>query len=785
MGMESVTSGKSREDVVVSAQLHGIGREIGHLGLNHVYTTQPGTTIRSASFYRDRKLFGAVDPIFGNSVALLLASQTQEVPLRRVLVAPTQDGSGLFKDNRGRPHTDSFIEVEGQTVRHVRTTQPVELAGVYGYEPGRPEFELAEPDITGRFARVTNHKDQIKQILAAAGINVPRGIHITDLTDTDTVLDQCRTFHQDLAEGDRQRDIVLKPESETTHGDHVVMGNPGDGAFIDSARETVRQARKMGLSVIVEERIDSAPQPGLAEYNKQLCLAAGTPEDRIPTANELDLSFRVLFTVGEDPIFIDDELRYDNKGKIPVNVGKSAAVVRTDVIDPGEVTKVRETVKQSIAAVYRHVKEIGDPEALPEMVGGDCTIDRDGKVYVWELQWGPSGVGSLTKIDKEPTTSIGRVFVPYLEAILASRQAQSGHEEAALSQIPHTFETKDALFFELYDSGRFREAEILWWANFDLHPTKFTNETKNLSFMDILAEQTGHYQRALEYATALVNDEPGNEGYQEYKSKFEAGKKLSEIDKLMAAGEHAKAHDEFYHSDLLPDIWEHFGGEKLIETMESIAIETGWYLAPSEVTAQLVEQEPENETFQRVHRKFEAGVTLNRVMEHLNDEEYAQAHELFYYSDSFSSFFEDFDDEILVTTMEDIARGTGFYIAASEVTAQLIEQEPGNENFQRVHRKFEAGAALQHVGDHIEDGEYTAAHDRLYASQAVLETAFTTFDNEQILGMMATIAGHTGEYRLPLNIAQQLVRWDSDNTTYQRFLTEFQKGFDIAAINAR
>ncbi|HZE87316.1 MAG TPA: hypothetical protein VE090_03865 [Methylomirabilota bacterium] len=108
-----------------------------------------------------------------------------------VFVAPTEHCSGLIADDkRTKVYTDSFWVTEPDTegnsvVKHVKPSRPIPIDSilVIPSKENDPVLKNQETPLEKRFGKVTDDKYQTKQVLAAAGIPMPRGILVKDISD--------------------------------------------------------------------------------------------------------------------------------------------------------------------------------------------------------------------------------------------------------------------------------------------------------------------------------------------------------------------------------------------------------------------------------------------------------------------------------------------------------------------------------------------------------------------------------------------------------------------------
>jgi hypothetical protein len=239
---------------------------------------------------------------------------------------------------------------------------------------------------------------------------------------------------------------------------------------------------------------------------------------------DVDYNFRVITTLGRNPEVIDAEIRYQQKSNQPVNRATGAGAVRTDSLeDPELIERVHATAQKAVSAVYQHIRETNEPEALPDFIGVDLIPDTERNVYVLEVQCGPGGFGTLTSIDRQPLDGIPNVLIPaQMQALREPFSNRQPINPETLQRLPIHEEAAIIQYRAHCINGNNKAAERVLY-------TLATNYSSmspenNLRSFEKLAVHTGHTSYALRYVNELLTAEPDNPIYHEYKTKFESQK---------------------------------------------------------------------------------------------------------------------------------------------------------------------------------------------------------------------------------------------------------------------
>lgn len=400
---------------------------------------------KDAGFFRDRKTYAytAMNEI---PLAIMASSEAPGQDISVLLITPKEDESGILTDpTTGRFFSDSFWMVEDGVVKHIRPTQPVPIDHLaMEFDPDREDIAAQvreQQETMYRFDDLTYDKERVKELMAQAGIAVPRGIFIEggDIDEVMADFDAASTmFHGG---------IVFK-ENEGSGGVNVTRWDTEDPTMRERFLDVLGRTHNPERSYVVEELIRPKPNAEIArlvydEYVK------GDPTlgPSAITANDVDYNFRILTTLGEDPEVIDAEVRFQHINAFPINVAKNAFVARLDVLkDPELVIRLEEAAKKMTAAVYGEVS--GGRTSEASYCGVDLMLSADDEIVGIEVNsFRSGGFSSLTKVDGQPLAGISEIalpaFAPALEESFVTRPVEI---PAALERVGRS---QRELFFQI------------------------------------------------------------------------------------------------------------------------------------------------------------------------------------------------------------------------------------------------------------------------------------------------------------------------------------------------
>lgn len=323
-----------------------------------------------------------------------------EKPITPIIPVTTSKGLSLFRDREsGSLFTHIFWEYQkGKGFVLRRTDEPIQLDGVISmYDnrdlEGSEKYLNANTELYG----ITDDKQRTKEILRNVGIPVPEGVYGESLEDIHRFIDHLDGYF------DTRNGFVVKGNTGS-QGKFVKLFDPSQR---DEAKQYASELFARGQQgVIIERRIIPIPSD------------VYEPMKKIRVAGQTDYNIRVLTTISPNPQIIDSEVRFDKNGNSPVNIHQGARAVRIhrmiQVYD--ELEQIEQTSRDAMSALAR---EIGLTDTALGFVGFDIIVDKYGKAYVIEANSGAvGGIGTLTRLDRQPLASIASVLLPESRSFL-------------------------------------------------------------------------------------------------------------------------------------------------------------------------------------------------------------------------------------------------------------------------------------------------------------------------------------------------------------------------------
>jgi hypothetical protein len=507
----------------LNGQTLSLQNRLARTGLDEAVSVQSRTRIEDAACFDEQRTYGyALDHAQYTRLTAFASSGT-DLPVTTVYIAPTEHTSGLLKDTEGKLYTDSFYvtrkDEDGKPmIEHIKPSRPIPLDSIF-VDPEDPILGKYLPERSRRVIEFTNDKHETKQVLAAAGINVPRDVLLTpDMSNAQIQ----QKYHQLATSLQPGSEVVFKPNTDYCCGEFVTMGNESSQQFCVTVMNNASQLREEGTTALFEERIVPPSSPKLAQrindYMDQVD-PDGTHYTRLqPT--DVDYNFRVITTLERNPEVIDAEIRYQQKSNQPVNRATGAGAVRTDFIqDPELVENVYDTAKQAVALIYQHVHKPDEPDFLPDFIGIDLIPNQERTIYVFEIQAGPQGFGTLATIDRQLNQGISNVLIPAqmqaLQEPFANRQPVAPE---SLTRIPDNQDTVLIRYRSYVRGGDYQNAQKLVYTLVTEY--NYWSPEEALQGFDELVAASNDNTIALQYVNKLLTEDPNNPTYQQYKTKF-------------------------------------------------------------------------------------------------------------------------------------------------------------------------------------------------------------------------------------------------------------------------
>jgi hypothetical protein len=443
LGSQSPEAIRSPEDIYLEAQIPNLRVTLLHLGLAKI-PVKKEINLRSSQDFIDQKIL-ALGTADENNVAIAAASADALGPEAGVIIiAPTREGSGILEDKEtGILYSDTFWIFEDGQFQLTRTTSPVQIDDLHTvYDDKRDIARLAgKQEQRAALHELSNNKHKTREALEKAGIRIPRGVLLRNWTNH-TARD-ISEFSQKSVDG-----VVLK-DLYGAHGEGVVMFDREDlDGMFDFAGTVLEE---FGGSLIMEERI----------------VPLVTPEQKakfeIPEDQELDWNFRVLVTADTQfPEYLDSEVRYKVKNNHPVNITyedeeerASAALTNEFLLDPGLIDDVHETAIAATRVVCQEALQPGEQTPPGELVGVDLMVDRQGRVYVIEVNAGGpvGGIATLTRLHKAPLNFLREKFLPGWEAQVEKGERRVVLDAKVIDRVRHSSVDELLLFDSLAAGG--------------------------------------------------------------------------------------------------------------------------------------------------------------------------------------------------------------------------------------------------------------------------------------------------------------------------------------------
>lgn len=483
-----------QETELVNSQALYLREQLESLSLNHLpVDNEP--KFRNADFFAQRRTL-AYTCLSDIPIAILASSGDKKLdispqPVSTILIVPTIEGSGMLVDDESNTLlTDSFWVCEDGSFKYIKPSRPIPVDGVniaFDSEREDPVLNVLVKS-SKELTNLAEDKKRTKEILASAGIPVPRGIFLTP--EENNISEKIDAF---LRTDPNMKGIALKG-IYGARGDNVILFNIDE---IDSLKEWAGKMIKDEITVIVEERIIPFSKIGL-DHEKF----------GIDPTKEIDYNFRVLVTLSSSETkIIDSEIRLAEKSNNPVNISQGAKAARTETyVDSDIINQIHKVAKEATQILCQQVTR--DGQDLLGFAGVDVMLDQKGNAVVIEVNCGPvGGFSTLVRLDKQPLDSIKDILIPaslpFLEKMFA-RRTPVKYED--LRRLPHNKNDQVDLCNSYLRNEKLHEAQtiLLGLGN------KYSDSAWVLPLLIKIANRLGLYDELLQYVDKRLEESPND-----------------------------------------------------------------------------------------------------------------------------------------------------------------------------------------------------------------------------------------------------------------------------------
>lgn len=427
----------------VALQARTLRKRLKGLSIADQITVNTTPEVRDAMSFKDRRTlaYTSLDEIPVAIIASIGAKRISvpKYPVVGMLIPPAREASGLLVDDKTNAvYTDGFWECRNGEFKYVTTTSPVPIDGWdVAFDHSRDDPSL-QPHFKTHNAlfEITGDKNRTREVLAKAGVEIPRGM-LLDVTPN--VKADVQNF---LAQNQDVNGLVMKA-LHGAQGSRVWLYDLG------RVEQLVWDAQHGHFSkYVLEERIIPAPAPqglrGIARFNG---------------VENPDYNFRVITSLGHDPIIVASEIRYQEMGNKPVNISQSAKAARLNELGDLTLTRrINEVAKDAIKAVCAEVLPPG--EHMLGIGGGDLMWSITDSIPVLEVNSGMvGGFGTLCRFDRSPLAKIRDALIPAYKPYLEEHFAQRAETPGELRRVAHSGDDLATIFNFFTDNGKYQEAE--------------------------------------------------------------------------------------------------------------------------------------------------------------------------------------------------------------------------------------------------------------------------------------------------------------------------------------
>lgn len=461
---------------------------------------------RDADFFKRRRTlaFSALDDI---PLVLAASSKNEKTtpakPVSLLVVSPkSETESGLIVNQRTRElYTDSFWICEDGKFSYIVPSRPVKIDGVNSmYDGARDDEAVQRPNKT--ILALSDDKHTSKEIMATAGLPVPKGVFIENH-------DQIENLLSDLRIATPHREWLVLKELHGSHGDHVEIFRKDSNALQERIAELLSSTHK---PVMVEERIMPPPLSSLIES-----------DDPLLSDPAIDYNFRILVTMDpKKPRAIDGEIRYkiQSRNPTPVNITHDSEPAEALPIDAIKNSKLIQTLYKQAELATKALCEAGGyvPGKDFAYTGVDIMLDSDLTSYILEINTGAvGGFATLARIRGKTIDSVGDVLIPEWHPRLKKNRRRSWmHLEPKFKRLDLSELDYQTIYSSYMDAENYKAAESFVLSIVGKVPdTQVARELYHITF------KTSEYDTAKQFINEALARDSENSSLTEMQKEIE------------------------------------------------------------------------------------------------------------------------------------------------------------------------------------------------------------------------------------------------------------------------
>lgn len=407
------------DNYLVYLQASLIRKELRSLSIKGHIKVNNTPQVRDASFFAARPTLGYTNlhDIAVAIVASIGASRPSTSPsslVAMLIPPPSKVFSGLLVDEETNAlYADKFWVCEEGEFNFIHTTDPIPVDGWdVAFDPDRRDPSLLSYFEThDTLLEVTGDKNITRQVLAKAGIRVPKGIL---LERGENIKAKVEDF---IASNAEIKGLVLKA-THGSQGKQVQMYSPNE---IDQLVEGMRYIPSDQF--VLEERILPMDAPYNLKTSAYFDQVKNTEKMKDP--ENLDYNFRVITSLSTDnPVVVASEIRYAEMSNKPVNISLGAKAARLKELGDLDLTdRIHRVARAAIKAVCKEAGVGNNP--MLGIGGVDLIWDSSDRISVLEVNSGlVGGFGTLCRVDQRPLGKIRDVLAPAYQLYLEKQFLQ-------------------------------------------------------------------------------------------------------------------------------------------------------------------------------------------------------------------------------------------------------------------------------------------------------------------------------------------------------------------------